>query len=271
MRRLIPLTLLVATAAGLSACGGGGSDPASAPTATTPATSTDGSAAETGTAAQPAAAAADPRKGGFEVALGEWAVTPEAEAIRPGRVTFVIVNRGTMPHGFEIEREDVEDDSSKVETEFLDPGESVEVELDLEAGVYKLECNVEGHDDMGMEMLMEVRRDAPLAAKPAAAKPDAAAVAIEAFAFSPADDQGQGRPDGHLGEPRPGRPHGHVRGRLLRFGRDGEGSQLQGDLRQPRRVPLHLRAPPGDEGNGHRRGVAVRQTAPGRTDCWVRP
>ena len=185
MRRLIPLTLLVATAAGLSACGGGGSDPASAPTATTPATSTDGSAAETGTAAQPAAAAADPRKGGFEVALGEWAVTPEAEAIRPGRVTFVIVNRGTMPHGFEIEREDVEDDSSKVETEFLDPGESVEVELDLEAGVYKLECNVEGHDDMGMEMLMEVRRDAPLAAKPAAAKPDAAAVAIEAFAFTP--------------------------------------------------------------------------------------
>ena len=182
MRRLIPLTLLVATAAVLSACGGGGSDPASAPgQPTTSAASTDEPAAETGTGAQPAAA--DPRDGGFEVALGEWAVTPEAEAIRPGRATFVIVNRGTMPHGFEIEREDVEDDSSKVETEFLEPGESVEVELDLEAGVYKLECNVEGHDDMGMEMLLEVSPDALVEEAPAAA---GTAVAIEAFAFSPA-------------------------------------------------------------------------------------
>jgi plastocyanin len=65
-----------------------------------------------------------------------------------------------------IEREDVEDDPSKVETRVLEPGESVE--LDLEAGVYKLECNVEGHDDMGMEMLLEVSPDAPLAAEAAA-------------------------------------------------------------------------------------------------------
>ena len=113
-------------------------------------------------------------------------MTPEAKAIRPGPVTFVIVNRGTMPHGFEIEREDVEDDSSKVETEFLEPGESVEVELDLEAGVYKLECNVEGHDDMGMEMLLEVSPNAPLTAEAAPPAAAGTAVAIEAFAFSPA-------------------------------------------------------------------------------------
>ena len=184
MRRLIPLTLLVAAAAGLSACGGGGSDPASAPApqASSP-TSTDETASETG---QPAAIATDPRDGGFEVALGEWAVTPEAEAIRPGHATFVIVNRGTVPHGFEIEREDVEDDASKVETRLLEPGESVEVELDLEAGVYKLECNVEGHDDMGMEMLLEVRPDAPLSQEATApAAGSTTAVAIEAFAFSP--------------------------------------------------------------------------------------
>jgi plastocyanin len=101
-----------------------------------------------------------------------------------------------MPHGFEMEREDDDDssgsgsgdDGDKVETRFLEPGESVEVELDLEAGVYKLECNVEGHDDMGMEMLMEVRPDAPLETKPAAAQASprkSAAVAIEAFAFAP--------------------------------------------------------------------------------------
>jgi plastocyanin len=183
MRRLTLIAVLAASAALLlTACGGGEADPASppAPAGTEPATTSDSQGSGSGKA--------DPRDDGFEIALGEWALTAEAESIRPGRTTFVITNRGTVPHGFEIEREDVEDDGSKVETRFLDPGESVEVELDLAEGVYKLECNVEGHDDMGMEMLLEVRKDAPLAkAKKAEAKAKAASgVAIEGFAFSPA-------------------------------------------------------------------------------------
>jgi plastocyanin len=177
MRRLAFAALLAAGSAFVAACGGGEADQASAPRA---ATSTPGETTS-----------ADPRKNGFDVALGEWAITPEAEAIRPGRTTFVISNRGTMPHGFELEREG--DDSSgsgsgkddgKVETRVLQPGESVEVELELSEGIYKLECNVDGHDDMGMEMLLDVRRDAPL---PKAAGVDTqTAVAIEAFAFEPA-------------------------------------------------------------------------------------
>jgi plastocyanin len=179
LRRLAFAALLAAGSAFVAACGGGEADQASAPQA---ATSTRGATASAGP---------DPRKDGFEVALGEWAITPESEAIRPGRTTFVISNRGTMPHGFEIEREG--DDSSgsgsgaedgKVETRVLQPGESVEVELELSEGVYKLECNVDGHDDMGMEMLLDVRADAPL---PKAARPDTYTdVAIEAFAFKPA-------------------------------------------------------------------------------------
>lgn len=181
MRNAALPILAVAAVAFLSACGGGEAENTAAEQAPSTGNTTSTQAAA---GAPPAAAARDPRKGGFEVALGEWAVTPEAKAIRPGRVTFVIANRGTMPHGFEIEREDVEDDRSKVETEFLEPGESVEVELDLAAGVYKLECNVEGHDDMGMETLLEVRPNAPAASKRTAA-PTANAVTIEAFAFSP--------------------------------------------------------------------------------------
>jgi plastocyanin len=177
MRRLAFAALLAASSAFVAACGGGKADEASAPQA---ATSTPGRTAP-----------ADPGKDGFDVALGEWAITPEAKAIRPGRTTFVISNRGTMPHGFEIERED--DDSSgsgsgreddKVETRVLQPGESVEIEIELSEGVYKLECNVDGHDDMGMQMLLDVRRDAPLA-KAAGVDPRAN-VAIEAFAFQPA-------------------------------------------------------------------------------------
>ena len=182
MRRLALVTLFAAGSAFVAACGGGGAEQASAPQQGGSAAAGSGNTTE---APSPAAeSGSDPRKNGFEVALGEWALTPEADAIRPGRTVFVVTNRGTMPHGFEIEREDG-DDEDKLETRILEPGESVEVELKLSEGVYKLECNVEGHDDMGMEMLLEVSRDAPLEAKPAAASPKSAVVAIEAFAFAP--------------------------------------------------------------------------------------
>jgi plastocyanin len=137
--------------------------------------------------------AVDPRRGGFEIALGEWAVTPEAPAIRPGRVTFLIHNRGTMDHGFEIE---LEGDSSgsgsgdlfKAESELLAPGESTRMTVDLTmTGIYKIECLVDGHDDMGMEGPLEVAADAPLTkTKPEAATNNAlGSVSISNFAFQP--------------------------------------------------------------------------------------
>jgi plastocyanin len=130
----------------------------------------------------------DPRARGFEIGLGEWAVTPEAEAIRPGPVTFVIENRGTMGHGFEIE---LEGDSSghgsgdglKAESNLLQPGDSTRMELSLAPGIYKIECLVEGHDDMGMEGLLEVRAGAPFP-RSAPAK-SSNHVAIADFSFSP--------------------------------------------------------------------------------------
>lgn len=146
------------------------------------------------------AARVDPRKGGFEIVLGEWAVTPEAEAIRPGPVTFVIHNRGTMAHGFEIE---LEGDSSgsgsgdlfKAESELLQPGESTRMSVTLDLpGTYKIECLVDGHDDMGMEGPLEVRPDAPLVRsepKVARERGDGGRVAIADFAFSP--------PEAHVG------------------------------------------------------------------------
>ena len=173
----------------LSACGGGpetaGSEGDSPPQ---PSTATGGTATTAG--GQPPAGRVDPREGGLEVALGEWVVTPEARTVRPGHVTFVISNRGTMPHGFELEREDDDSgDRDKVETRFLEPGERVRVEVDLREGLYKLECNVEGHDDMGMETLLRVRKGAPLAkATGARAHRDgggAIAAGIDAFTFEP--------------------------------------------------------------------------------------
>jgi plastocyanin len=125
----------------------------------------------------------DPRRGGLDVGLGEWAVTPEAPAIRPGQVTFVIANRGTLVHGFEIEREDGGD--FKAESELLQPGETARITVNLVPGLYKVECKVDGHDDLGMETMLEVRADAPLAAGGTGGGSDASEVAIQGFAYQP--------------------------------------------------------------------------------------
>ena len=130
----------------------------------------------------------DPRDGGFEVVLGEWAVTPEAPAIRPGKVTFVVHNRGTMGHGYEME---LEGDSSgpgsgdlfKAESELVRPGESTRLTLLLPPGLYEIECLVDGHDDMGMEGVLDVRADAPLVKVDAGERPGR--IAIADFAFEP--------------------------------------------------------------------------------------
>lgn len=131
----------------------------------------------------------DPRRRGFELGLGEWALTPEADAIRPGKVTFVISNRGTMAHGFEIELEGESSGSGsgslfKSESRLLQPGESTRMTVSLRPAVYKIECLVDGHDDMGMEGMLVVRRDAPFVRSEPKAAADA--VAITGFAFSPA-------------------------------------------------------------------------------------
>lgn len=131
----------------------------------------------------------DPRRGGFEIVLGEWAVTPEAPAVRPGRVTFVVHNRGTMDHGYEMELEGESSghgsgDLFKAESELVWPGESTRMTVTLGPGLYEIECLVDGHDDMGMEAVLEVRADAPLVAVDASAEPGR--IAIRDFAFEPA-------------------------------------------------------------------------------------
>jgi plastocyanin/uncharacterized cupredoxin-like copper-binding protein len=144
--------------------------------------------------ATPATRPVDPRTDGFEIGFGEFAVTLEAPAIRPGRVTFVIRNGGKLVHGFEMEGEDQDGDSSgpgsggddafKIERPSFKPGQTIRVPLDLAAGVYKIECWVANHDDLGMEILLDVRPSAPKV-KQAVGGGGSNSIAIQGFAFQP--------------------------------------------------------------------------------------
>jgi plastocyanin len=133
----------------------------------------------------------DPRRGGFELGYGEFAITLEAQAIRPGPVTFVIHNGGTLTPGFEIEAErdggsnrgpGGGDDEFKIESATFGPGDTIRVEANLPAGVYEVECFVANHDDLGMRAFLEVRKDAPLVTPTSVADNE---VLIEGFAFNP--------------------------------------------------------------------------------------
>jgi plastocyanin len=192
MRSGRPAITLVLAVGLLSACASAGSD------ATSPASDT--STASGGGGSSPADAATsggdgkdrrvDPRAHGLELGFGEFAITLEAGEIRPGPVTFVIRNGGTLVHGFEIEGEDDDGDHSgpgngelKFEGPEFGPGDVLRIRADLPAGVYEIECFVADHDDRGMRTTLIVRPGAPLIREQTAAAPGV--VRITDFAFAP--------------------------------------------------------------------------------------
>jgi plastocyanin len=136
----------------------------------------------------------DPRRDGFEIGFGEFAVTLEAPAIRPGPVTFEVRNGGKLVHGFEMEVENPNEDNSgpggggdegfKIEKPTFEPGQTLRFRLNLAPGIYKIECYVASHSDIGMEILLDVRPGAPLVRQEVAGA-GGDAVAIEGFAFDP--------------------------------------------------------------------------------------
>ena len=65
---------------------------------------------------------------------------------KPGTYLFKAVNSGGTVHALEVEGQGIED-----ETEEIQPGQSAELKVKLEAGTYELYCPVDGHKEEGME------------------------------------------------------------------------------------------------------------------------
>jgi plastocyanin len=181
------LTLLLL----LTACGGAAAPSSPASSDTSPAAS---SAPPAGGSESPSAQKpVDPRAGGLDTGFGEFAITTEAKAIRPGPVTFVVRNGGTLVHGFELESESQEDGNSggsghgdrfKIEAREFGPGQVVRVQTNLPAGVYKIKCYISNHEKLGMRTILTVKESAPLV-KPA--KAAAGEIDLQGFAYSPAE------------------------------------------------------------------------------------
>jgi hypothetical protein len=76
------------------------------------------------------------------------------------------------------------DDAFKIERPSFKPGQTIRVPLDLAVGVYKIECWVANHDDLGMEILLDVRADAPKV-KQAVGGGGSNSISIQGFAFQP--------------------------------------------------------------------------------------
>ena len=182
---------LLALTLALSACGGGSSSSTSGPAPSVGAPSGSPSAAASPSARASATKSVkpiDPRKDGFEIGFGEFAITLEAKAIRPGRVTLVVHNGGTLVHGFEMKAEGEGSgrhgggDRFKLEEPTFGPDDTIRIEANLPAGVYEIECYVANHESLGMRATLTVRADAPFV-RPTPAEPDQ--VLIEGFAFDP--------------------------------------------------------------------------------------
>lgn len=117
MRSGRPAITLVLALCLLPACASAGGDAPTSPASDTGSESAGGGsspseAATSGVGGDGADRRVDPRAHGLELGFGEFAITLEADEIRPGPVTFVIRNGGALVHGFEIEGEDDDGDHS---------------------------------------------------------------------------------------------------------------------------------------------------------------
>ncbi len=69
-----------------------------------------------------------------------------------GPTTFRVTNVGAVEHNFEVEGQGIEEEFD----ENLEPGESRTMEVDLEAGEYRVYCPVGDHEDRGMTLMLTV-------------------------------------------------------------------------------------------------------------------
>jgi uncharacterized cupredoxin-like copper-binding protein len=90
-----------------------------------------------------AAVTAHPASVTVKVAASEFKFKLSADSAKPGKVTFVLTNKGHVPHDFRI---------NGVTSKLIGPGKSTSISVDFKKpGSYYYECTVPGHAALGMK------------------------------------------------------------------------------------------------------------------------
>jgi plastocyanin len=80
----------------------------------------------------------------------------DASQVRAGTTTFLVENRGAMPHDFAIQGHGVDQT-----TGMLKPGDTASLTVDLKPGIYNYRCTMLGHALLGMNGTLTVTEHAP--------------------------------------------------------------------------------------------------------------
>lgn len=100
------------------------------------------------------------RDGVVRVQMTEYRLEPQDITVRAGRIRFVAANRGELTHNLvvqELEREIGEPAEELGRTETAQPGDTVEMAVELEPGHYRILCSIGNHDDLGQYGDLRVR------------------------------------------------------------------------------------------------------------------
>ena len=165
------LICVLSLTAMITGCGSGGSSASKSGGGeeTTASSSSYGAREETTTAS---AGPAGGILGTITVQETEFSLTPNQTTLnRPGRYVFRAENDGSVAHALAIENgeegneqgaeegegADGEEGEKEQSTRNLNPGETADLEVDLQPGTYRLYCPVDNHEERGMRATVTVQ------------------------------------------------------------------------------------------------------------------
>jgi plastocyanin len=95
----------------------------------------------------------EPRGARVELELDDFLIRPQNVRAPAGRLTFVVANRGRLPHNFRVRGRK----GDPVQITTLLPGERGRETVRLRRGDYKMLCTVANHEQLGMTGRLVVR------------------------------------------------------------------------------------------------------------------
>jgi len=83
----------------------------------------------------------------------EYSIAVKPSSLEAGKTTFVVSNKGTIPHALDISGPGLK---STVKVKEIAPGKSRSVTVTLAGGTFKLWCPLPGHAALGMTRSLKV-------------------------------------------------------------------------------------------------------------------